>query len=77
LKEPAGTFFTPNLTPVADGMVSKRTEEEFIAVFRARASGPAQSPMPWTAFGRMTDADLGAIYRYLKSLPPAEAPEGG
>jgi mono/diheme cytochrome c family protein len=77
LKEPAGTFFTPNLTPVADGMVSKRTEEEFIAVFRARASGPAQSPMPWAAFGRMTDADLGAIYRYLNSLPPAETPEGG
>jgi len=26
--------------------------------------------MPWGAFGRMTDDDLRAIYRYLRSLPP-------
>jgi mono/diheme cytochrome c family protein len=77
LTEPDGTFVTPNLTPVADSVVSNRTEEEFIGVFRARGSAPTPSPMPWAAFGRMTDADLGAIYRYLKSLPPAPMPERG
>jgi hypothetical protein len=30
--------------------------------------------MPSEAFARMTDDDLGAIYRYLKTLPPAETP---
>jgi hypothetical protein len=27
--------------------------------------------MPWRTFSRMTDDDLRALYRYLKSLPPA------
>jgi hypothetical protein len=30
--------------------------------------------MPWTAYSGMTDADLGAIYAFLKTLPPAHAP---
>jgi mono/diheme cytochrome c family protein len=77
LTEPYGAFVTPNLTPAADGVVGNRTEEEFIGVFRARGSAPTQSPMPWAAFGRMTDADLAAIYRYLKSLPSAPTPERG
>ena len=29
------------------------------------------TPMPWGAFARFTDDDLRAIYRYLRSLPPA------
>jgi mono/diheme cytochrome c family protein len=77
LKEPTGAFITPNLTPVADGALSSRTEQEFIETFRDRARAPTPSPMPWAAFARMTDADLGAIYRYLRSLPPAETPTGG
>jgi hypothetical protein len=28
------------------------------------------TPMPWGAFARMTDDDLRAIYRYLRSLRP-------
>jgi hypothetical protein len=28
--------------------------------------------MPWLAFSRMTDEDLGAIYDYLKTLKPVE-----
>jgi hypothetical protein len=30
--------------------------------------------MPWNAFSRMTDDDLLAVYRYLRSLPPVERP---
>jgi hypothetical protein len=26
--------------------------------------------MPWKDFARMEDAELGAVYAYLKSLPP-------
>jgi hypothetical protein len=28
--------------------------------------------MPWLAFGKMTDDDLKAIYRYLRTLEPVD-----
>lgn len=39
---------------------------------RARAGG--LPPMPWTAMQAMTDADLRALYRYLRRLGPAGEP---
>jgi mono/diheme cytochrome c family protein len=70
LKEPHGTFATPNLTPVRAGVLDC-SEAEFIARFRVAGRGEAGSPMPWESYARMTDDDLGAIYRYLRTLPPA------
>lgn len=70
LKEPTGTFLTPNLTPVRAGTLDC-TEAEFIARFRVQGRGEAGSPMPWESYARMTDDDLGAIYRYLRTLDPA------
>ena len=29
-------------------------------------------PMPWENFGKLNDADLKAIFAYLRSLPPIE-----
>ena len=72
--ESDGTLVTPNLTPVADGIVRRLDEQQFVERFRMRAQLPMQSPMPWVAFARMTDDDLGAIYRYLKTLPPLPTP---
>ncbi len=71
LAEEGGTFITPDLT--TDGVLSHLDERQFIERFRTRAQLPAPSPMPWTAFARMTDDDLGAIYRYLSTLPPSRA----
>ena len=42
---------------------------DFLARFRKGRLLPI-ALMPWGAFGRMTDDDLRAIYRYLRSLPP-------
>jgi len=67
---------TPNLTPASTGVLHRSTEQEFIDRFRIKGRGLARSPMPWEAFARMTDTDLGAIYRYLQTLPPAEASKG-
>lgn len=69
---------SPNLTPHATGL-GAWTEETFIARFRAAAGPPQrvspgdfQTAMPWRSYAGMTDADLGAIYAYLASLPPSE-----
>lgn len=81
LQGPWGMVSTSNLTPHETGMGS-RSRLEFIALFRSFAdqaavavdSGEAgrNTPMPWYAYAGMTDADLGAIYDYLHSLPPVE-----
>jgi mono/diheme cytochrome c family protein len=68
----AGTMYvSPNLTPDPEtGRITTWTEDAFVARFRL---GPLieDSPMPWGGFRRMTDVDLRALYKYLRSLPPA------
>jgi mono/diheme cytochrome c family protein len=63
---------SPNLTPAAaTGRITGWSEDQFVARFRA---GPQfrESHMPWNAFMRMSDTDLRAIYRFLRSLEPIE-----
>jgi mono/diheme cytochrome c family protein len=67
--DPSRVYVTPNLTPDSESSpIGQWTEDAFVARFR---SGPALegTPMPWGAFARLTDEDLRAIYRYLRSLP--------
>lgn len=60
----------PNLTPdPATGRIAGWTEAQFVARIRAGGTYPA-SHMPWKAFNRMSDNDLRALYRYLRSIPP-------
>jgi mono/diheme cytochrome c family protein len=70
--DPSKKYVSPNLTPDPRwGWLQGWSEEAFIARFHA-GRVHADSPMPWERFQTMTDADLRAIYRYLKSLPPAQ-----
>ena len=74
---PGVKVVTPNLTPdPATGHITQWTEEQFIARFKSGAVVVEGSPMPWKTFSRMTDDDLRALYRYLKSLPPARKGQG-
>ena len=74
--DPAKVFVTPNLTPdPKTGRIAAWSEDQFVARFRAGKVYPG-SHMPWAAFSRMSDADLRAIYRYLRSLPPVENETG-
>lgn len=67
--QPGMTFVTPNLTPDPEtGHLYRWTEDQFVARFR-HATATA-SPMPWEAFRTMTEDDLRAVYRFLRSLPP-------
>lgn len=80
MRGPWGRVITANLTPSPDSYIGHATKEEFIGRFRAFASMTADNApaapkgrntvMPWLAFSHMTDADLGAIYDYLKSVKP-------
>jgi mono/diheme cytochrome c family protein len=58
----------PDLTGNPGGRTAMWTEDEFVARFHAGERIPG-SPMPWQAFGRMSDEDVRSIYRYLKSVP--------
>lgn len=72
---PPGARPAANLTPAGIGHYS---EQDF---FRALREGqrPGGAPidslaMPWPASGRMTDAEIHAVWRYLRSVPPVETP---
>jgi len=72
-----GTRETPskNLTPDATG-IGTWTRAAFIARFKQFgdrhpvATLEENTLMNWSAFAGMTDEDLGAIYEFLRSLPP-------
>lgn len=60
----------PNLTP--GGNLGQWSEVEFINTLRTgvRPDGTViNSAMPWWVLAQQTDDELGAIYRYLHSLP--------
>jgi cytochrome c553 len=60
----------PNLTP--GGALRGWSEADFIHALRTglRPGGSQlRAPMPWQITSQMTDDELGAIFRYLQSLP--------
>lgn len=71
---PWGVSFTANLTPDQNTGLGIWTEEMFIKAIRTGrhmgASREILPPMPWFNYARMSDADLKAVYAYLRSVPP-------
>ena len=45
--------------------------ETFVARFQKGGRKFDGSPMPWNCFSHMTADDIGALYEFLHSLPPA------
>lgn len=69
-----GPFVSANLTPDATGRPAGLTLQEFISLMRTghdpdAAPGALLQVMPWPAFGKKVDADLKAIYEYLRAIP--------
>jgi len=74
--DPSILLFPPNLTPdPRTGRMAGWSEEQFLARFRAGRVVDG-SHMPWPLYGRMSDDDLRAIYRYLGSLEGVENDTG-
>jgi hypothetical protein len=71
---PWGVSFAANLTPDAATGIGGWSEEMFIKTLRTgKHLGTGRDilpPMPWDAYGKMTDQDLKDIFAYLKSLKP-------
>lgn len=80
MRGPWGRVVSANITPDPGVFMGQATKEQFIGRMKAFATFDAgtaplaprgrNTVMPWLAYSRMTEADLGAIYDYLKTLPP-------
>ena len=80
MRGPWGRVVTANITPESHTWIGQASKSEFVGRFKAFASFtettvPEAEPgkntvMPWLAFSGMTEQDLGAIYDYLKTIPP-------
>jgi cytochrome c553 len=70
---PWGVSFSTNLTPDRNTGIGLWTEQMFIDTIRKGKHGGTGRdilpPMPWTGYAKLTDADLKAIFAYLKSIP--------
>ena len=79
---PWGRVVTANITPDPDNYMGRASRDEFIGRFKAFEGMTAETApvapagkntvMPWIRFSGMTREDLGAIYDYLKTLPPVK-----
>lgn len=66
-----------NITPDSATGIGSWTEQAFIQKFKTNASpavvnsdpGKMNTVMPWSNYGMLSDADLSAIYAYLRSIP--------
>ncbi len=70
---PFGLARSSNLTPDPSGL-GDTSRNQFIALFRRHATPARVAPeqntiMAWSAYAGMTDADLGALYDYLRTVP--------
>jgi len=71
---PWGVSFAANLTPDPETGLGNWTEQSFIEALRTgRHMGRGRQilpPMPWAIVGQHTDAELKAIWAYLRRVPP-------
>jgi mono/diheme cytochrome c family protein len=79
----AGRFFVDegglrlsgsDITPAPNGIVAGYAPEDWVRAIRhgVKPDGRPLRVMPSQDYNRLTDADLGALVAYVKSLPPAQ-----
>ncbi|MBI5442292.1 MAG: c-type cytochrome [Deltaproteobacteria bacterium] len=76
LKTPFGTFYGPNITPDPQHGLGRWSEEDFRRALRKGVSPQGSNyfpAFPYPAFTGMTDADVGDLWAYLRSLAPVAA----
>ncbi|MDQ6634812.1 MAG: hypothetical protein M3Z10_08660, partial [Gemmatimonadota bacterium] len=61
-----GTSYGKNLRTITQ----RQTEDHWVETLRTADGGDGKPPMPWWNTKLMSDRDLRAMYRYIKSLGP-------
>ena len=72
---PLGSIYSTNITPDPETGIGKWSEEDFVkAMHDGVAPGGRRlfPAFPYTAFTKVSDDDVKAIYAYLKTLKPAK-----
>jgi len=73
-----GGVVSRNLTPDAHGLPAGLTYVQFVQALRTgndpQNPGTLLQVMPWQYIGKMSNADLAAIYEYLRSIPSLPSP---
>lgn len=70
---PFGTLYSTNITPDPQTGIGNWTQQQFARALRegVRPSGEHLYPaFPYTAFTRISDEDIAALFAYLRSLQP-------
>lgn len=73
---PVGEIYATNITPDKTYGIGNYSLEDFIKVMRqgvTKEGSYLYPAMPYTAYAKMTDEDLSALYQYLMSEVPAQA----
>ena len=76
---PFGTVYAPNLTPDKETGMGSWTEKMFVDAFRTgkHLGGNGRAilpPMPWMDLSALPDADLKALFAFLRSIPAVKNP---
>ena len=76
LQTPFGTVYSTNITPDNDTGIGRWSYGAFERAMREgvhRDGRQLYPAFPYTAFAKMTDADMQALYAYLMSRPPVRS----
>ncbi|MBI3458101.1 MAG: cytochrome c [Candidatus Rokubacteria bacterium] len=74
---PFGTVYSANITPDPQTGIGQWTDDQMITAIRLgrRPNGERLIPVhPYPVFNGMAEADLRALVRYLRSVPPVHRP---
>jgi mono/diheme cytochrome c family protein len=74
---PFGKLYSTNITPDPETGIGKWSEEDFARALRegVRPDGAHLYPaFPYTSFTKISDADVAALFRYLRSVAPVSEP---
>ncbi|WP_116811793.1 c-type cytochrome [Steroidobacter cummioxidans] len=74
---PFGTLYSTNITPDTETGIGDWSEEDLAHALRkgVRPDGAHLYPaFPYTAYTKMSDEDIAALYAYLRTIDPVKAP---
>ena len=72
-KTPFGTLYSPNITPDPASGIGKWTEDQFARAVREGVSADGHNlypVFPYVEYSKISDADIHALFTYVKSLQP-------